>query len=281
MWFNRTNSGRVTHMNARIGSASIVADFSGWAIAHDFGAISPTTRCRNVTMISARTKPATSASHSGAPQFSNNGVSQWCTAGFVVAPSASVHTVMPSWDPASSTDSSDALRRAARAERLDAAASSSRCRRAAMSANSTATKNALAAIRPIVTTATTTGLLIAGHLVRQNGHAHGRRHVLVDVADLGHQGPVERAVLVQQFGRIRIQRDPDGVTHLGEAAELGDDQTRERLVVALGQFVVEGAGHLVDMCIASDDPAVALGADDLDGHRGIVLAGDLADQLLR
>ena len=60
------------------------------------------------------------------PQPCNSGVSQWCTAGLVIAPSASVHTVMPSCDPASSTDSSAALRSAARAARLVAAASSSR-----------------------------------------------------------------------------------------------------------------------------------------------------------
>ena len=101
-------------MNPRIGIASRVADFSGCAIAHDFGAISPTTRCRKVTMIRASTNPATSASHNGAPHPSKAGLSQWCTAGLVIAPSARVHTVMPSCEPANSTDSSDALRRAAR-----------------------------------------------------------------------------------------------------------------------------------------------------------------------
>ena len=40
---------------------------------------------------------------------------QWCTAGLVIAPSASVHTVIPSCEPASNTGSSDALRRAAAA----------------------------------------------------------------------------------------------------------------------------------------------------------------------
>ena len=63
-------------MKARIGIASIVADFSGWAIAQDFGAISPTTKCRNVTMIKARTNPARSASHGGAPHSRKAGVSQ-------------------------------------------------------------------------------------------------------------------------------------------------------------------------------------------------------------
>ena len=113
-------------MNPRIGNASRVAERSGWAMAHDLGAISPMTRCKNVTMTSARTKPATSAAHSGSPHPSNRGVSQWCTAGLVTAPSASVQIVMPSWEPASRRVSSLELRSAARAERLVAAASSRR-----------------------------------------------------------------------------------------------------------------------------------------------------------
>ena len=53
-------------MNARIGPASSVAERSGWAIAHDFGAISPTTRCTNVTIISDRTNATTPAVPGGA-----------------------------------------------------------------------------------------------------------------------------------------------------------------------------------------------------------------------
>ncbi len=126
----------------------MVAVRSGCAIAHDFGAISPITRCRNVTTASASTKPAASATHSGAPQVSISGVSQWCTAGLVVAPRASVQAVIPSCEPASRSESSVLLRNAARADLLVVAASSRRCRRAAINANSMATKNALSAIRP-------------------------------------------------------------------------------------------------------------------------------------
>ena len=111
-------------------------------------------------MISARTKPETSAIHSGIPQFEKAGVSQWWTAGLVIAPSARVQTVMPSWEPARSTVSSEALRSAARAERLLGAASSRRCRLAEMRANSTATKKALDAMRPTVIAMTIQGLLI-------------------------------------------------------------------------------------------------------------------------
>ena len=73
-----------------------------------------------------------------------------------------MQTVMPSCEPASRTDSSAVLRSAARAARLVGAASSSRCRRAAISANSTATKKALRAISATVTIRTIHGLLIAG-----------------------------------------------------------------------------------------------------------------------
>ena len=76
-----TRTGRVTAMKARMGSASRMADRSGWAIAHDFGAISPMTRCRKVMTTSARMNPAMSASTYGAPSHSIAGVSQWWSAG--------------------------------------------------------------------------------------------------------------------------------------------------------------------------------------------------------
>jgi len=158
--FNALSSGRLNHMNPRIGMASMMADLSGCAIAHDFGAISPTTRCRNVTTTRASTNPTTSAAQNGAPKSSNTGVSQWWTAGLVMAPSARTHTVIPSCEPASSTLSSVELRSAARAARLSWAASSRRCCLAAINANSTATKNALRAMINTVATATTTGFSI-------------------------------------------------------------------------------------------------------------------------
>src|SRR5690606_41444853 len=64
---------------------------------------SPTTRWRKVTTTSARTNPTTSATQYGAPRSLTTGVIQWCTAGLVMAPSARVHTVMPSWEDRKST----------------------------------------------------------------------------------------------------------------------------------------------------------------------------------
>lgn len=83
-------------MNARIGIAKSVADVSGWAMAQDLGAISPTTTWRKVAMMSASAKPATSVRSAARPHDSKSGVSQWCTAGLVMAPSARVQIVIPS-----------------------------------------------------------------------------------------------------------------------------------------------------------------------------------------
>src|SRR5215218_3496166 len=100
---------------------------------------------------------------------------------------------MPSWEPASRTDSSEALRSAARAARLCGAASSRRDRRAAIRANSTATKNALAAIKPTVTTSTTHGLFMGNDLVvgcvvcEVDGQEHRGWHAVIDGANVGPQ----------------------------------------------------------------------------------------------
>src|SRR5262245_21096824 len=90
---------------------------------------------------------------------------------------------MPSCEPASRTDSSLVLRSAYGAGVLLSAASSRRCRRAARSANSTATKNALTAMRPNVTTTTTQGLLMAGH----DRYEDRRGHPSVERLDGGRQ----------------------------------------------------------------------------------------------
>src|ERR1700760_4360150 len=93
---------------------------------------------------------------------------------------------MPSWLPANRTDSSVVLRNAARAGLLVAAASSRRWRRAVSKANSTATKNALTAMSPIVTASTTHGLLIAGRpgVYRDENL---RRHAMLQGSDRGRQ----------------------------------------------------------------------------------------------
>lgn len=91
---------------------------------------------------------------------------------------------MPSCAPASSRDSSLALRSAALAEALVAAASSSGFAARAINANSTATKNALEAISTTVIRATTQGLVIVAPVADVDGDVHRRRHSAFDRADL-------------------------------------------------------------------------------------------------
>ena len=158
MPFRTFRTQRVDAMNARNGSASMMADRSGWLIAQDFGAISPTTMWRNTTTATARTVAMTEAIASGSGVSWSSGSSRSATAGLASAPRPSVARVIPSWAPARPRDSSRLLRTAARADRPPkAAATSRRCRLAETTANSAATKNALATSsrtdNPIETTA--------------------------------------------------------------------------------------------------------------------------------
>ena len=144
-------------MNMRNGSPSRMAERSGWLIAHDFGAISPTTMWRNTTTATAMTVAMTEAMASGSGVSWSRGSSRSATAGLASAPSPSVARVIPSWAPARPRESSRLLRTAARADRPPkAAATSRRCRLAETTANSAATKNALASSsstdRPMETT---------------------------------------------------------------------------------------------------------------------------------
>src|SRR5690625_5497703 len=142
------------------------ADFSGFAIAHDLGAISPTTKCRKVTTNRAIAKAALPAIQSASPHELSMGPSQKSMAGFVTAPSAKVQKVMPNWEPASIRVKSFMPRRAARADGLVAANSSSRWRRAPSKANSIITKKALRTRSAIVRSEEhTSELQSRGHLV--------------------------------------------------------------------------------------------------------------------
>ena len=120
---------RVAAMNRRNGSPIRMADRSGWLIAHDFGAISPTTIWRNTTTATAMTVAMTEAMASGNGVSWSRGSSRSATAGLASAPSPRVARVIPSCAPARPRESSRLLRTAARAERPPkAAATSRRCR---------------------------------------------------------------------------------------------------------------------------------------------------------
>src|SRR6476659_7400503 len=180
---------------------------------------------------------------------------------------------MPSCEPASSTDSSVVLRRAARADRLRVAASSNRWRRAVNKANSMATNNALTAIKPIVTASTTHGLLI----VTTSGADRDE--------DLGGNSPLDRTDdggqhfwLGRPAGAVLRQRDVDAVADRGQATELCDQQPCHGLVVAVGQLLVQQSLYLVQMNVCAQQPAVGAPGDAIVGR--VVFVGDLSDQFL-
>ena len=156
--FITASTGRATRAKARNGSARISAERSGCEIAHDLGAISPTTMCRNVTTASATASATACEALSGRPSACSGSASTFSNAGSETTPRPSVHMVMPSWAPASISDSSEIPATAARAGRLPArAARSSRGRRAATRANSAATKKPLPASSSTVTTRAVSG----------------------------------------------------------------------------------------------------------------------------
>ena len=146
--FRASRTGPVTQVKARKGRARSTADRSGWLMAHDFGAISPTTMWRKTTTATAMTTATTEAADSGSRAATSSGVISSATAGLARAPRPRVARVMPSWAPASISESSRLLRTAARAAPLPSAArTSNRWRLADTMANSAATKNPLSTRR--------------------------------------------------------------------------------------------------------------------------------------
>jgi hypothetical protein len=146
MAFRARMNGRNNRANARNGRASRSAESSGWAIAQDFGAISPTTMWRNTTTLRAMAKAMAWRTPEGMAMPPMADSSSPARAGSAMMPSPSEHIVMPSCAPASISESSRMPARAERAALLPSAASCSiRERREARRANSAATKNPLSA----------------------------------------------------------------------------------------------------------------------------------------
>ena len=107
------------------------------------------------------------------------------------------------------------------AERLCVAASSSRCRRAAMSANSEATKNALAAISATVTNTTVRGLLMGlplGVGARCGVHRYEYQcgNSFFDDANLGVQLFSGWGVVSDEVGGVGAEINDDAVTDAGQ-----------------------------------------------------------------
>ena len=72
---------RTRRVNPRNGSARIVAERSGWAMAQDLGAISPTTMCRNTTTTRLIANAIDVASAAGSPIETNSGSSRCAIGG--------------------------------------------------------------------------------------------------------------------------------------------------------------------------------------------------------
>ena len=122
----------------------IIAEVSGWVIAHDFGIISPTTMCRNTTTTIAMVN-AIGCAAASSPRCASGTSMRCARAGSASAPRPTVQAVIPNCAPASMIDRRLVPRSAARAVREPSC--SSRCGREATSANSAATKKALAISR--------------------------------------------------------------------------------------------------------------------------------------
>ena len=196
-----------------------------------------------------------------------------------------MQTVMPSCEPASSTESSLALRSAARADRLSGAASSRRCLRAAISANSTATKNALAAMSPTVTASDDPRVTHRRILLVRVASVTEQRcgHVLVDRHATSATQRALRSAHRSSSEVGGVGRQGDRTTrHRPRAAfEPGDDQAGEGLVVALGQVESEHALHLVDVHVAAaSSQSRRRSLRRRSRQLGIVFVGDLADEFL-
>ncbi len=71
--FSEDSSGRITQVKPRKGSVRIRAARSGLVSAHDLGAISPTTMCRNVTSASEIVSAIGSRSDSDTPTAAKTG----------------------------------------------------------------------------------------------------------------------------------------------------------------------------------------------------------------
>ena len=60
-------TGRASQVKARKGRARSIAELSGCEMAHDFGAISPTTMCRKTTIETAMATAMACTATSGTP----------------------------------------------------------------------------------------------------------------------------------------------------------------------------------------------------------------------
>src|SRR5947209_12869830 len=140
-----TSSGRVAVQNHSIGGPSHNTACSGPTRVRFFGTISPITVWANTTTISASTNAIGCAAEVGRCAVCNRWPSTPAMAGSAIAPRPSEHTVTPSCAPAIINGSCSIAESARRARFEYPVCGSTTVRRAAISENSPATKNALPA----------------------------------------------------------------------------------------------------------------------------------------
>src|SRR5882757_660045 len=267
-------NGRAIRIQTRYGGTSSIAADSGPAMAMFFGTISPSSTCNTTTIVIATRKDTVCSTASGTPSRSNGVSSRWATAGSPTRPSRIEHTVMPSCAPASISERFCPARITAIALRLPCSArASSRSRRAEMSANSAATKKALAASSNTVSR-TPSRSLIGGLLVGaepdQLDQVDAATVHSLDARQPAHRA-VDRGVGVElgQLDRLALDRD---------VADLLEHQTADRFVLALGGPERGFGVDLVDAQQSRNLPAIAH-LDDVGG-RVVVLVADVTDDLL-
>src|SRR6266702_6597305 len=256
----KTSNGRVPMQNHSIGGPSQSTACSGPTRVRFFGTISPITVCANTTTISARTNATGCAIDAGSRTSASTPVSRCVYAGSRIPPRPIEQTVTPSCAPAIISGICSIARSARRARFEYPVIGSMTVRRAAISENSPATKNAL----PSSSTVTTRTLVIR---FLRTGHPD-----LLDApALLLDHGELPAALL----DRLALDRD---------VAEPGHDEPSERLVQPLGQPEAGRLGQFVLAYHAVDEQRArhrGQPAGDLVRRRlQVVLVGDLADQFL-
>src|SRR6202171_4420219 len=270
-------NGRAARIHSRYGGTSSIAADSGPAIAMFLGTISPSSTGSNTTMVSATKNDTVGNYASGPPNRSNGFSSRWATAGWPMRPSRIEHTVMPSCAPASITGRFSPARMTVTALCLPCSARASRrSRRAEISANSAATKNAFAASSSTVrTTPKKSPIRVVASVATP---AQLRQFKLIDPPAVHLQHSRQPAHRVLQR-RVRIERRQlHRLALFGDVAQLQQHQPTDGLVFAFGGPESGRAGHLVDAQQARNVPALT-SLHDVD-RRLVVFIGDVADDLV-
>src|ERR1700682_1504344 len=268
---------RAARTHSRYGGTSSMAADSGPASAMFFGTISPSSTCNTTTIVIAMTNDTVCRTVSGMP-INPNGFSNRCaTAGSPTRPNRIEQIVIPSCAPASITGRFSPARMTVTALCLPCSARASRrSRRAEISANSAATKNAFAASSSTVrTTPKKSPIRVVASVATP---AQLRQFKLIDrpAVHLQHSRQPAHRVLQR---RVRIERRQlHRLALFGDVAQLQQHQPTDGLVFAFGGPESGRAGHLVDAQQARNVPALT-SLHDVD-RRLVVFIADVADDLV-